>query len=149
MADNLQEYVITTDPPTIDFVDIDPYQDPDYAELKRLEKLGQLPKPKSTMSYPVAAMYATPDMLVEQYYDEESGEMKSRFKKTVIVAEGDSRGRIRIPKDKPEVAKRLLKMFRNLGRRAELDPIGLMLPEELPDDERPPVNKGGRPKRST
>jgi hypothetical protein len=89
------------------------------------------------------------DMLMENYYDELNRE-QAKFLDEVVVAQADDSqdGRILVPADNPQLARRILREIRVLDPSIELDPIGAMLPEELPEDLKgKPVNKGGRPRK--
>lgn len=140
----LPYYIIESGRP--DYVVIDMSKDADYAQLLDMEKKRQLKSEHPTV-VPRACLKQTPDMLVEEYVDEETGVTQKRFKEVVILAQADGRGRIFLEKGKEELVKRILRNLRLLDKNVKLDEEGLMLPEELPEDERNRVNKGGRPRK--
>lgn len=53
-----------------------------------------------------------------------------------------------IEKGKEDLVRRILRTLRKLDSSVKLDEEGLMLPEELPEDERGKVNRGGRPRKN-
>lgn len=142
----LPYYIIESGRP--DYVYLDMSQDPGYKELLTLEKERKLVSPHPTV-VPRACLKQTPEMLVEEYVDEETNTVKKRFKEAVVVAEADGRGRIFIEKGKEDLVRRLLKNLRKLDKNVKLDEEGLILPEEMPESERGKVNKGGRPKKNS
>lgn len=87
-------------------------------------------------------------MLIEEYTDEATGATLKRFKDGVVVAEGDSRGRIWIEKGKEDLVRRLLRDFRASDRSVKLDEEGLLLPEEMTEDQKK-KNLGGRPRKAS
>lgn len=120
-----------------------------FADLKKQEASRTLPKPPNANIVSRAEIHATRDMLIEDYYDVEGGVARQRFRDEVIIAQADDRGRIFIDKDKPELARRVLREVRVLDHTVVLDPQGMMLPEELPEEERNVVrNVGGRPRKN-
>lgn len=128
------------------YVVIDQKKDPGFAELKKQEAARTLPKSVNAAYGSRAENYATRDMLIEDYYDEEGGVSKTRFKDSIIVAQADERGRIFIDKDNVALARKTLREIRVTHPDVDLDDLGYMLSEET--EEPKPVNKGGRPRKN-
>lgn len=131
---------------------IDQTRNAEFAELKKQEASRSLPAPQNggggRITRNRAEIHAGPDMLIESYTDEPGGPERKKFRDEVIVAQADERGRIYIPKETPELARKILREVRVLNPRACLDPGGAMLPEEMPEEDRP-RNLGGRPRKQT
>lgn len=144
MPPRLPYYIIESGRPG--YVVIDMNKNVQFAELKKLEATRSLPKPVTANIVPRAELHATRDMLIEDYYDLEGGVSKQRFKEELIVAQADDRGRIFIDKDKIEIARKILREIRVLDHTIKLDPMGMMLPEESEEIEKP-RNLGGRPRK--
>ena len=131
----------------LDFTRVNLTNDPQYAELVRKEKNRELKSPHPTV-VPRACLNQTPDMLVEDYFDEKANQNKRRFKAEMVEAFTDDTGRIWIDKDKPDLAREILRGQRELKRKAWLDDMGCLLPEELPPQYRNQTpNRGGRPRK--
>ena len=126
------------------YLKIDPKKSPAYAELLKQEANHTLPKTVRPDVIARAALHATPEMFINTTIDEETYVEVRTFKDELVVCEADEHGRILIERDKPELARQILRELRVLDPNTELDPIGLMLPEEVPENERKPINKGGR-----
>ena len=126
------------------YVKVDFKRSEPYAELLQAEKEHKLPKTVRPDVIARAALYATPEMFVNVETDPETYQETRTFKEELIVCEADENGRILIERDKPELARQILRELRVLDPQTFLDLMGLMLPEEIPEDERKPVNKGGR-----
>lgn len=91
-------------------------------------------------------MKQTPDMLVEEYTDEESGQTLKRFKDEVVVIQADPKGRYWVEKGREDVVKRIMTTLRRLKREPVLDEEGLQLEDELTDTQKK-KSAGGRPPR--
>lgn len=140
---NMDYYVIRSGRPN--YVMIDMLQNAGYAALYKAQKEGSLPKVKNTQIIPRAALFQTPDMLIKEVEDEETGQVTTEFLPEVKLLEADSEGRIWVPKDKAHLARKLLRDLRAIDKKVILDPAYLMLDEEVPEESRSPKNMGGRP----
>lgn len=122
----------------------------DFAALKKAEQTKTLPPlaPNVRVHRNSAEIHSTADMLIETYTDEPGGPERFKFRDECIVAQADERGRIFIDKEKTDLARRILREVRVLNPKAKLDPSGLMLPEEQPEELMKPRNLGGRPRRN-
>ncbi len=94
-----------------------------------------------------AYLHQKTDMVSEYEIDESTGRQRRVYKKELVVAKAEPDGRILIPSDNMQLARRILREIRVLDPSIELDPIGCMLDEERPTAEA--KNKGGRPKKQT
>lgn len=134
----LPYYIIESKRPF--FVCIDPSLNSDYKDLLNEEVANKLPKP-NPMKRGRAFMYQTTEMLEVEVYDEDTATSTRKFRDEVILAQADERGRIMIEKDKPDLARKILRALRILDGTINLDPSGWMLPEDDPAKR----NLGGRP----
>lgn len=125
---------------------IDMYKDPEMAKLKEAELAGTLPEQKNPTVQSKAGLFQKPGMLMEDYFDDETGDRRARFKDSVVLAEGDERGRIFIPKTEKELAKRIIKVLLRIDKTVTTDPASVYSMEEIMGTTQV-VNKGGRPKR--
>lgn len=119
--------------------------DPGYAELLQMQKDGKLKSENSTV-VPRACLKQTPDMLMEEYPDEDTGITLKRFKPEVVVIEADSRGRYWVEKGREELVKKIMHNLRILHRKPRLDEEGLQLEDEMTDEQKK-KSLGGRPKK--
>lgn len=119
--------------------------DPDYANLLKLEKERKLVSDNPRVQ-PRACLKQTPDMLTKDCVDEESGLGYREFKEEVLLCPpADSRGRLYLLKGQEEDVRRILRDLRRFNKNVKLDENGLMLPEEMTEDQKQQVkNKGGR-----
>lgn len=117
----------------------------DFARLLKTPKKDLPEIPRNAMQN--AYLHHKRDMLVDDFYDE-LGKEQQKFREEVVVAKADEEGRILVPADNPNLARRILREIRVIDPSVELDTLGAMLPEEIPEDQQKPVNKGGRPRRS-
>lgn len=126
---------------------IDMYKDPDMQKLKDAEQAGTLPEQKNPTVKNAAGLHQKESMLMEDYFDDDTGERRSRFKDVVVLAEADSRGRCFIDKQNVDLAKRILKVLLRIDKTVAVDPASALSMEQIMG---PPkvINKGGRPKNT-
>ncbi len=137
-------YVIVSN--ETDFVAVEMGRNEGYAELLEKEKNRELKSEHPTV-VPRACLKQTPDMLLEDYTDEETGVKLKKFREEVVVARGNDDGRIWVDGDKPELARRLLRTLRKYDKTVHLDPEYKMLEEEMTEAEKKRA-AGGRPSRA-
>lgn len=142
----LPYYIIESGRP--DYIMINMANNPEYAALLEKEKKREL-KPKHPTVVPRAVLEQTPDMLVEEFVNEETQTIQKRFKEEIVVVQADGRGRIFIEKGKEDLVRKLLRDLRLLDKSVKLDEEGLQLQDEMTEEERSRINRGGRPKKST
>lgn len=128
---------------------IDMYKDPEMAKLKDAESAGILPEQKNPTVQSKAGLFQKPGMLIEYYMDDEDGERKNRFKDSVILAEADQEGRIYLPKEERDLAKRIIKALWRIDKEVDVDSSSALSLEEImgPTPEkrmpgRPPKTQG-------
>lgn len=146
MPPRLPYFIIESNRPGYTVIDMG--KNAQFAELKKQEAARSLPKPPNATIMSRAEIHATRDMLIEDYYDQEGGAARQRFREEVVVAQADERGRIFVDKTQVALARRILREIRVLDPTVKLDPMGEMLPEETgEEDYARPRNLGGRPRK--
>lgn len=136
--------IIETGRPFYAFIDM--YKDEGMKKLKEHEIAGTLPEPKNPTVQPKAYLHQKVSMLVEEVTNE-YGDTVKRFKDSVILAEADERGRIFLPKEEKELARRILKVLKRIDKGVGVDSASILTEEEImgPVEQ----NKGGRPRKPT
>lgn len=134
----LPYYIILSERPY--YVCIDPAGNGEYKDLVAKEIKHELKKPNE-MKMGKAFMYQTAEMLHVEVFDDETGASRKKFREDVVVAQADEQGRIYIDKDKPELARSILRSLKTLDASIHLDATGWLLPEDDPAKK----NLGGRP----
>jgi len=140
----VQYYIIVT--VHTNFVQLAMEGNAEYAELLQLQKEGKLVSGDARV-VPRAIFKQTPNMLVEDYFDEVTGITVKRFRDDVVAARGDGLGRIWVEKGREDVARKVLQTLRVIDPSAHLDPEGLILPEEMTEEQKRRA-AGGRPRGS-
>lgn len=143
-APRQQYYIIETGRKFYRVVDM--VKNEEYASLVKQEKEKKL-KSEHRNIIPRACLFQTSEMVIEDYFDNETQTTKTRFRPEILVAEADSRGRLYLEKGQEELVRRILRVLRQIDGTVQLDESGLMLEEEQ-SEEAKTKNVGGRPKKA-